>query len=172
MKVYRIIVIIVAILIGISSLVFLFFAPKPQAAIHNPTTEEHYDLLKEEAMKVAKTLDRSALTDETLTADFYFNEDKLVVTVTSSKARLTAKIPMSNASYAIEDNIIIYKEVYEFENVKYEKENFLLPVWVYIILIILLSIILGYAVYFFFFKVWQNLSFKPHNKKDKSSKNV
>ncbi len=166
MKIYRIIVIIVAILIGVSFSVFLFFAPKVQAAIHNPTTEEDYDLLKEEAMKVAKTLDRSALTDEMLTADFYINEEELVVTVASDKARLTAKIPISNKSFSIEDNTINSKGICEFENVKYEKENFLLPIWLYIMLIISLSIIAGYSVYFFFFKVWQNFSFKRRNQQE------
>ncbi len=153
MKVYRIIVIIVAVILSISFSVFLFFTPTVQAAIHEPVTEEYYELLKENALEVAETLDKTVV-DETLTADFYFNGDKLVVTVESVKARLTAKIPVSIHSLDIENGTIILNGTAEFENVLYEKENFLLPIWLYMMLISLLGIVIGYAIYFFFFKVW------------------
>ena len=153
MKVYRTIVIIIAVFIGISFFAFLFFTPNVQAAIHEPVTEEYYELLKENALEVAKTLDKTVV-DETLTADFYFNEDKLVVTVESVKARLTAKIPCSIHSLDIRNGTIILKGTAEFENVLYEKENFLLPIWLYMMLTSLLGIVIGCAIYFFFFKVW------------------
>lgn len=50
MKVYRIIVIVVAIILGISFTTLLFFGPATQAAIKEPVTEEYYDMLKEKAL--------------------------------------------------------------------------------------------------------------------------
>lgn len=154
MKVYRTIVIVIAILASISFFTFGLFAPCTQVAIHNPPTKEYYDQLKEEAMKVAKKLDRNALTDETLTADFYFNENELVVIVESMQAKLTAKIPMSAASYNIEDDTIIFKGICEFENVKYEGKNLIDPAWYYILLAIFGALFSGIMIYLLLLKVW------------------
>ena len=132
MKVYRTIVIVIAILASISFFAFGLFAPCTQVAIHNPPTKEYYDQLKEEAMKVAKKLDRNALTDETL----------------------TAKIPMSTASYNIEDDSIIFKGICEFENVKYEGKNLIDPAWYYILLAIFGALFSGIMIYLLLLKVW------------------
>ena len=163
MKVYRTIVIVVAVLFGIFYFFVALFGPAAQIARHDPPTEEHYELLKEEALKVAKTLDRNALTDETLTADFYFNEDELVVTVESIKAKLTAKIPISNRSFSIEDNTIISKGLCKFENAKYEKADLVHPIWVYIVISIFVSPILGFSLYFILFGMW---NLKKHHSKE------
>lgn len=154
MKVYRIIVIIVAIILGISLAILGFLSPSTQAAIKEPVTEEYYDFLKENALNVAKTLDKNVITDETLTADFYFSEDELVVTVSSMKANLTAKIPISNHSLNVEDGTIISKGTAEFENIEYVEENKLNSVWWYIVVIIFVSAGTSYMIYFLFFYTW------------------
>lgn len=154
MKVYRIIVIVVAIILGISFTTLLFFGPATQAAIKEPVTEEYYDMLKENALNVAKTLDKNVLSDETLTADFYFNEDELVVTVSSMKAKLTAKIPISNHSLNVEDGTIISKGTVEFENTEYIEKNELNPAWWYIVMSIFGGAFLSGMVYLLFFEAW------------------
>ena len=45
MKVYRIIVIILAIILGVFFAILMFFGPATQAAIYDPVTEEYYEML-------------------------------------------------------------------------------------------------------------------------------
>lgn len=154
MKVYRIIVIVLAIILGISFATLGFSSPATQAAIKEPVTEEYYDFLKENALNVAKTLDKNVITDETLTVDFYFSEDELVVTVASMKAELTAKIPISNHSLNVEDGTIISKGTAEFQNIEYVENNKLNSAWWYIVLTISVSAGISYMTYFLFFDIW------------------
>lgn len=154
MKVYRIIVIVVALILGISFTTLVFFGPNTQAAINEPVTEEYYELLKENALKVAKTLDKNNLNDETLTADFYFSEDELVVTVESMKAKLTAKIPILNHSLNVEDGTIKSQGTADFENVEYEEENQLNPACWYIVMSIAGGAFVVLMVYSLFFEIW------------------
>lgn len=154
MKVYRIIVIVVAIILGVSFTTSIFLRPDTQAAINEPVTEEYYDLLKENALNVAKTLNKAVITDETLTADFYFSEDELVVTVESIKAKLTAKIPISNHSFNVENGTIISKGTAEFENIEYVEQNQLNPAWYYIVMSIFGGAFIGGLFYLLFFGAW------------------
>lgn len=154
MKVYRIIAIVLALILGISYGSYLFSRPYAQAAINEPVTEEYYEMLKENAMNVAKTLDKSVLNDETLTADFYFGEDVLIVTVESLKAKITAKIPISNHSLNIEDGTIKSQGLAEFENVEYEEVNELLPAWYYIVMSIAGGAYVVFMAYIVFYKIW------------------
>lgn len=154
MKIYRIIVIVLALILGISFSTFLFFFDTTQTAINDPVTEEYYEFLKANSLKVAKTLDKSVLNDETLTADFYFSQDELIVIVESMKAKITAKIPISNHSLNIEDETIKCQGLAEFENVKYEEENKLQPAWWYILMSIIGGIAVAVLVYLSLFKAW------------------
>lgn len=154
MKVYRSIVIILAIILGLVSSIWAFFSPNTQMAINDKVTEEDYDLLKENALKVAKTRDKNVLNDETLTADFYFDENKLVVTVESEKAKIRAEFPITKQVMNIEDGIIQIQETVEFEHVEYAKVNKLLDAWLYIVLAILVGVFVGVAVYFFLYAGW------------------
>lgn len=155
MKIYRNIVIALSIVLGISFIAFLLvYSPMPRLAINESVNEEHYELLKENSLTVAKTLDKTALTDETLTADFYFNEDELVVTVDSIKAKVTAKIPISNYSANIEENNIKIQGTAELENVEYEEENRLFPVGFYFIIATVAGIAVGFMSFAIFFWIW------------------
>ena len=154
MKVYRIIVIVVALVLGISFTAVSFSGSLVQVAINEPATEEYYEFLKEKALKVAKMLDKNALNDETLTADFYFNEDELVVTVESITAKLTTKIPISNYSLSVEDGTIKFQGATDFENVEYEEENQLEPAWWYIVMLIFAGALVALLVYLLFYGFW------------------
>lgn len=154
MKVYRSIVIILAIILGLGSSIWAFFSPNTQMAINDKVTEEDYELLKEDALKVAKTLDKNVLNDETLTADFYFDENKLVVTVESKKAKIIAEFPITKQVMNIEDGIIQIQENIEVEHVEYAKASKLLDAWLYIVLVIFVGAFVGVAVYFFLYASW------------------
>lgn len=154
MKVYRIIVIFVAILLGIFFTTLLFFEGNGIVSINEPVTERDYEVLKENALNVVKTLDTNVLSDEKLTADFYFNQDELVVTVSSMKAEITAKVPISNYSENVEDGTSISSGTAEIEKIEYVKENKLQPVWWYIVISIAGGVFLSAMVYIFFFEFW------------------
>ena len=154
MKVYRTFVKLLALVLGISFGTFLFFSPFAQAAINEPVTEEYYEMLQGNAMNVARTLDVNVLSDKTLTADFYFGEDELVVTIKSFKAKVIANIPVSNYELNIEDGEFTSRGTVEFEKVEYENVNELLPAWWYIVMAIVASAFVAFLVWTLFFKAW------------------
>lgn len=155
MKVYRIIVIAISLILGISFSAVIYFSPARQSAINEPVTEEYYEMLKENALNIARTLDKSVLNDETLTGNFYFSPDELVVTVESMKAKLTAKIPILQNTLNIEDSTIKYQGNVEFKNVKYEKESRLMPAWYYMVLAIFGGMFIALMVYLLLFEAWR-----------------
>lgn len=154
MKIYRRICTVLALIFGISTCTLLFLSPNMYTAINDPVTEEDYELLKENAINLAKTLDKNVINEEALTADFYFNENELVVTVESMKARITANIPISNYSLNVENGTIKSLGTIELENIKYEEESQLQPVWWYIAMSIGLSTLVAMITYNLFFKIW------------------
>lgn len=154
MKIYRRIVIAFSIILGIALSTIMYFGSATQMAIHDPVTEEYYHYLKENALKVAKALNRSKVSDETLKADFYFDENELVVTVESIKAAVIAKIPITNQVFNIKDETIKSQGIVEFENVKYETENKLESKWFYILLMIVGFGFTAVMNYFIFYEAW------------------
>jgi len=132
MKIYRNIALVVSFILGVSFGIYLFFfSPNVQMAINDPVTKEDYELLKENALEVAKTLDKDALNDKTLTADFNLETEKLVVTVESIKAKVTANIPFLRQQVQLEDETIIVKGTVEFEKVEFVEKSKIQAVWWY-----------------------------------------
>ena len=162
MKIYRTIVIVLAIILGVYCTAFLVSSSTTQAAIKEPVTEEYYNLLKENSLKVAKTLNKSVLSDKTLKADFYFDGEELIVTVESKKAKVTAKIPISNQLLNVEEEILKLQGTVEFENIQYETQNKLEPAWIYIVIAIFAGVFAAVIVYAVFFEAWVQL--KKHQK--------
>ena len=154
MKIYRCIVIVLGIILGITFSTIVYFGHNTQMAIYDPVTEEYYDYLKENALKVAKTLDKSKVSDEILKTEFYFDENQIVVTVESMKATVTAKIPITNQVFNIEDETIKSQGIVEFKNVKYETENKLESKWFYILIIIVVFGFTAVMTYFILFEAW------------------
>lgn len=154
MKIYRTVVMVVAIILGISFCILGLLGPGTQMAINDPVTEEDYELLRTNALEVAKTLDKNALNDKTLTADFYFETEKLVVTVGSSKASVTAKIPVLKQSLQLEDETIVAKGTVEFEKVEFVETSKLQPVWWYIMISITGGLFVTVMVNILCYKLW------------------
>jgi len=154
MKIYRFVVIILAVLLGMAFGLWLLFMPNPQAALKDPVTEEYYEMLQKNAMDVARTLDVKVLTDKTLTADFYYKDNELVVTVKSYKAKVVANIPVSNYELSIKDEEFTSHGIIEFEKVEFEKTNELEPAWWYMLMSIFGGGVVAFAVWGVFYKAW------------------
>ena len=154
MKIYRCIVIVLGIILGITFSTIVYFGHNTQMAIYDPVTEEYYDYLKENSLKVAKTLDKNNVSDEILKADIYFDENELVVTVESIKAAVIAKIPITNQVFNIKDETIKSQGLVEFKNLKYETENKLESKWYYILLMIVVFGFTAVMTYFIFYEAW------------------
>jgi len=154
MKAYRTFVIVLALFLGISFGLWLISFPTAQAAIKDPVTEEYYEMLEKYAMDVARTLDAEVLTDETVTADFYYSGNVLVVTVESFKAKVIAHIPVSNYELNIEDGEFTSHGIAEFAKVEFAKASDIQPSWWYIIMAIGMSIFVAFAVWTLFYKAW------------------
>ena len=147
MKVYRAFATILAIVFGISIGIFFISSCAAQTAIKEPVTEEYYEMLKENAMNVAKSLDVNVVDDKEITADFYLNKDELVVTVQSFKAKITAMLPISNSSLNVENGNINFQGKADFESVRYIEKNELHPAWWYIVMTIAGSAFVAMMVY-------------------------
>ena len=154
MKVARTLVTILALTLGFYFATYLVSSPAAQTAIKEPVTEEYYEMLKENAMNVARTMDVNAVNDEAITADFYFYKDELVVTVEAFKAKVTAMIPISSYSLDVEEKTINFKGTAEFENVKYIEKNELQPAWWYIMMAIAGGVLLGLIVHTCIISIW------------------
>lgn len=76
-----------------------------------------------------------------------------MITVESMKAKLTAKIPISNHSLNVEDVTIKSQGTADFENVEYEEENKLKPTWWHIAMSVGVGPMLAIVVYRLFFDV-------------------
>lgn len=150
MKVYRIIVIVLAIVLGISVSTLLFLHPDTQVP-----TEAHYEHLQENALQVAKTLDTNVVNDENLTAQLSFNEKQLSVTVRARKATVTAWVPISNYVLEIENGTMKFQGTLNYEEIQYTKLNHNPPQWFCIIMCIATGGVVGLSVYYIFFGVWK-----------------
>ena len=157
MEIYRIVVIVVAILVGISVALWLISMPSAQTAIKTPVTEEYFEMLQNTAMDVARTLDVGGVTDKTLTANFSYHENELVVTVKSFKATVIAHIPILNNESNIEEDEIVIHGKAEFEKVEFENASNLKPAWCIITIAIGMSIFVAYVVWTMFYKAWCKL---------------
>lgn len=109
-----------------------------------PVTEEYYNQLEKNALKVAKTLDKNIIEDETLTADWTLNDKELVVTVESIRVKLIAKIPVS---IKVLDKSLNLNETIHLENVEYEKiDKMMNSPWLYIMATIIEGIMMFIVV--------------------------
>ena len=154
MKIYRKIIIALAIILGIFTTNFILHGPAPQEAFNDPVTEEDYEFLKENALEVARTLDKSAVNDETLEAEIDFYADELVIKVVSTRAQLISKIPISNHLLKGENGTIQIQGTLEFGNVEYVKVSKLFPAEFYIGLAIFGGASIAGAIYMVFFQFW------------------
>ena len=157
MKVYRKIVIVLALVLGLFYCGWLISSPTAQTAIRDPVTEEYYEMLEKYAMNVARTLDVEVLTDETVTANFYYSGNVLVVTVESFKAKVIAYIPVSNYEINIEDREFTSHGIAEFEKVEFVKSSDLNPAWWYIVMAIAGGAFVAFAVWAFLYKTWRRM---------------
>ena len=155
MKIYRAIVIVLAILLGIYVMFWLISMPEPQNAIKAPVTEEYYEMLQKNSMEVARTLDVEVVNDETLTADFSYNKNELVVTVKSIKATVIAHIPISNNEFNIDEGDVIIHGIAEFEKVEFEKVSNLHPALIYMVMSIFAGALVTYGVWMLFYEAWR-----------------
>lgn len=154
MEIYRIVVIVVAILVGISVALWLISMPSAQTAIKTPVTEEYFEMLQNTAMDVARTLDVGVVTDKTLTANFSYHENELVVTVESLKATVIAHIPILNNEINIEDGEVVIHGIVEFEKVEFENASNLESAWWYLVMSIFAGLLITFVVWTVFYKVW------------------
>lgn len=154
-EIYRAIVTVLAILSGISVGLWLIFMPAAQTAIKDPVTEEYFEMLQNTAMDVARTLDVEIVTDETLTADFSYKENEIVVTIKSFKATVIAHIPISNNEFNIEEGEVVIHGIAEFEKVEFENAINLQPAWWYMVESIIVGALVAFAVWEIFFKLWR-----------------
>lgn len=150
MGIYQKIVIIIAIILGIFSTIFVLSSDVAQMAFNNPTTEEDYVFLEETAIKLIKNHSGNILTGK----EFSFGEGELTISANSEKASVDAIIPIVSQELDVKGEAIEYSAMLDFENVKYERENLLRPAYSYILLSIVEGLLSATLVYCTFYLFW------------------
>lgn len=123
MNIYRIIIIVFSVIVGITACVFGFSSEKAQLALNDPLTEEHVDFLKEISLEIAKTMDDERAKENDLDSTMYYSKDHLFVVVESNKTKITAKFPVSSQEIKLENGTVFIQGIPEIDKIKIEQED-------------------------------------------------
>ena len=131
-KIYRIIVLVISIFVGLSVLVYMINSPSVKIAFYDQVTEEDYQYLKDWTLKVAKTLD-TTIVEENIRAYKTFDNQNLYITCeliqfNTVKCKVIATFPMlvDDKMLIKNDNIQITGKI-DFEGVTYQEEETIKP---------------------------------------------
>jgi len=122
-KIYRIIIILFSVIVGIAACVFCFFSEKAQLALNDPLTQEHIDFLKEISLEIAKTMDDESAKENDLKSTKYYSKEHVFVVVESNKTKITAKFPISNQEIKLENGSVFIKGSPQIEKIQFEQED-------------------------------------------------
>ena len=177
MKIYRMIVIIFSIIIGVAFAVLtLAFAPGAKASYTASITTYDYQVLKDYAFEIASNSDVEPM--DGITVKKTFTGDSLIVEVEASAFGfefaygVTTVFPVSYDKYEIEkEGIIKCEGIIDYNNVKYSLGTSILPPWYLILMTILSSAVLGVATYWMFYYI-PNIIIKKVTKKHSDKREV
>lgn len=122
-KIYRIIIILFSVIVGITACIFCFFSEKAQLALNDPLTQEHIDFLKEITLEIAKTMDDDRAKENDLDSIMYYSKDHVFVVVESNKTKITAKLPISNQEIKLENGKVFIQGIPEIDKIQFEQKD-------------------------------------------------
>ena len=131
MKVYKIVILVLAFFISATVGVLLFSSPVCIAAFsgYSPTSEE-YQTLKDYAFEIASNSDTQL--DEHMDVTKSFNERALTIHVKTDSYGVKATFPISNWNEKIENGIISDSGTIIYDGVTYSEENYVKNPLVYL----------------------------------------
>ena len=162
MKIYRTIVIVLSVIIGIAAAVLLILSsPVIIPSFTGSITSESYQILKDYAFEIA-SFDTEPREDIVVTKNL--TKESLVVDVDASIYGVEAIFPISNFEVRIENGIIQYEVVIDYNNVTYLEHIDVEPPLFYILISIVIAFLWG--VLFWFLIYYSILLIKSLTKKN------
>lgn len=154
----RNIVIVFSVIIGIAYTIGLMLSGiNFKIAINSPVTQEDYNYLEKCALKVAETADTNVIKDENIVSSMNFDNKYLYITVilmqyNKEKCKVDAVYPIIfDENIKIKNGDIQLKGSIDYKNAIYTKHSDILSPIMYIGMFILIGIIVGGCIYFFFY---------------------
>lgn len=148
MKIYKITVIVLSVIIGISVAVFMnLFSPLTIPAYTNSITEEDYQELKNYALEVANNSD-IGLNNKDIDVTIELDAETLKMDINKDIYGVEAIFPISNLAWKTEDGIMKYDMVIDYDNVAFSEHTDVKPAFFYIILSIFTVVTCAAPMYF------------------------
>lgn len=152
MKNYRKIVIALSAIIGIGAAVLLnLFSPVTIPSYKGSITSESYQILKDYAFEIASNSDTESKQDIVVTTNL--TKEFLIVKVDTSIYGVEAIFPVSNCDEKIENGIIKYEGIIDYNNVTYSEHTDVEPPLFYIMMSIMFAAVCAIPPYFLFYVI-------------------
>ena len=150
MKIYRNIVIVLSIMLGIVSAVLMTLSnPLAIESFKDSITSESYQNLKDYAFEIASNSD--AKPKEDIIASMHLTNEFLIVDVDTSMYGIEAIFPISRYDEKIKDGIIKFEGKIDYNNVTYSEHTDVKPSWLYIYAGILMAVATAALLYLVFY---------------------
>lgn len=167
MKIYRIIIIVLSVLVGISSVWFLVLdLPEQTAAFTDTITEKDYQILKDYALETVKNSDTELNKDIDVTMQI--SAESLIVDVNTSLYGVKAVFPISNFTWEMKDGSVKYDGTIDYNNVTYSEHTEVESKWFYLMMDIFGIGVFAVPPYFLFYYVPSSIIKRLTKKKDSS----
>lgn len=153
MKIYKITVIVLSVIIGISVAVFMnLVSPVTIPAYTNSITEEDYQELKNYALEVANNSD-IGLNNKDIDVTIELDAETLKMDINKDIYGVEAIFPISDLTWKTEDGIMKYDMVIDYDNVTYSEHTDVQPAFFYITISIFLAGVLAVPMYFLLYSI-------------------
>lgn len=153
MKKYRILVIVLSAIIGISVAVIANLnSTCAMAAYTNSITEEDYQVLKDYSLEIAKNSDM-ALNNKDIDVTMKLNAETLIMDINTTLYGAEAIFPISNLTCRTEDGIMKYDMVIDYDNVTYSEHTEVQSALLYIALSIVIIGAVAWIIYFLLYEI-------------------
>lgn len=150
MKIYRTIVIILSVITGIAATVLLILSsPVIMPSFTGSITSESYQVLEDYAFEIASNSDTEPMDGIVVTKNL--TRESLIVDVDASIYGVEAIFPISNYEEKIENGIIKYEGIIDYNNVTYSEHTDVYPPWFYIFICIIFVVVIAFILYTVFY---------------------
>lgn len=165
MKIYKITVIVLSVIIGISVALFLnLTSPVTIPAYTNSITEEDYQVLKNYALEVANNSD-IGLNNKDIEVTIELDDETLKMDINKDIYGIKAIFPISNLAWKTEDGIMKYNMVIDYDNVIFSEHTDVKPAFFYMLISIFLAGLLALPIYFLLYSIPSSIILKMTKKK-------
>lgn len=125
---YQWVVLIISIIVGIAGTIFInCISPVVKEAFTNPEiSQKEYDVLKEYAIEISKTLDTEIIEDEKLyDKNVELKDDAVEIKLDSYRCGIEATFPLKQKEIKVDNGVVQYEATIDYDNVSYiEHKNF------------------------------------------------